>query len=211
MASTPYDVAVGGTDFDDVLDQTAIAYWNTSNNRPRSHRPNRTCRDDLERQLRGPKHSFTWDITSRIPQRKPYATIPWPRDHHRLARRYSGRRWCQQYLCKPSWQSGVTGIPADGQRDLPDVSLFAGDGLLSHYYPVCQADQGATCNPSVQWNCRRRRRRYILQRTGFRRHHGDGQPEDGFAPGLANPTLYKLASIQYGNSATHRRATHPIP
>ena len=29
------------------------------------------------------------------------------------------------YFFKPSWQSGVSGIPADGARDLPDVSLSA--------------------------------------------------------------------------------------
>ena len=28
---------------------------------------------------------------------------------------------------KPSWQSG-TGVPSDGVRDIPDLSLFAGNG-----------------------------------------------------------------------------------
>jgi len=32
---------------------------------------------------------------------------------------------------KPGWQTGVSGIPADGVRDLPDVSFFASDGYLS--------------------------------------------------------------------------------
>src|SRR5579862_3045393 len=31
------------------------------------------------------------------------------------------------FFAKPSWQSGVSGIPADGARDLPDVSLTASD------------------------------------------------------------------------------------
>jgi subtilase family serine protease len=40
---------------------------------------------------------------------------------------------------KPSWQSGVPGIPStDGVRDIPDVSFFASDGSLSSSsYLIC--------------------------------------------------------------------------
>jgi len=38
---------------------------------------------------------------------------------------------------KPSWQAGVAGIPADGVRDIPDVSFFAADGALDSAYLVC--------------------------------------------------------------------------
>jgi subtilase family serine protease len=38
---------------------------------------------------------------------------------------------------KPSWQTGVTGIPADGVRDIPDVSFFAGAGSLESAYLFC--------------------------------------------------------------------------
>jgi Pro-kumamolisin, activation domain/Bacterial Ig-like domain (group 3) len=37
---------------------------------------------------------------------------------------------------KPSWQSGP-GVPADGVRDLPDVSLFAANGYNLSAYPIC--------------------------------------------------------------------------
>ena len=37
---------------------------------------------------------------------------------------------------KPTWQAG-TGVPADKVRDMPDVSLFAGDGANYVYYPIC--------------------------------------------------------------------------
>lgn len=50
---------------------------------------------------------------------------------------------------KPSWQTGVTGIPSDGVRDLPDVSFFAGDGSLDSATLVClEAVSGATCSTS---------------------------------------------------------------
>ena len=46
---------------------------------------------------------------------------------------------------KPSWQSGVPGIPADGVRDLPDVSFFASDGFLSSSaYLVCVSAANGT-------------------------------------------------------------------
>jgi hypothetical protein len=49
---------------------------------------------------------------------------------------------------KPSWQSGVSGIPADGHHDLSDVSLFAGDGIWLRYYAVRQADNEDPSRPS---------------------------------------------------------------
>jgi len=45
---------------------------------------------------------------------------------------------------KPSWQAGVTGIPTDGVRDIPDVSFFASDGFVSSSaYLVCISDVAA--------------------------------------------------------------------
>jgi hypothetical protein len=41
---------------------------------------------------------------------------------------------------KPSWQSGVVGIPSDGVRDLPDVSLFSSFGPWNHSYVICYSD-----------------------------------------------------------------------
>jgi hypothetical protein len=45
---------------------------------------------------------------------------------------------------KPLWQSG-TGVPSDGARDVPDVALFAGDGLNASAYLVCEADIYGGC------------------------------------------------------------------
>jgi len=44
---------------------------------------------------------------------------------------------------KPSWQTGVTGIPADGARDIPDVSFFAGSGTLNSAYLYCVSNPNA--------------------------------------------------------------------
>jgi trimeric autotransporter adhesin len=40
---------------------------------------------------------------------------------------------------KPSWQTGA-GVPADNARDLPDVSLFAADGINASFTPICAVD-----------------------------------------------------------------------
>ena len=45
---------------------------------------------------------------------------------------------CTGGYAKPAWQNG-RGVPADGVRDLPDVSLFAANGANYSYYPVCAA------------------------------------------------------------------------
>ncbi len=46
---------------------------------------------------------------------------------------------CAGYA-KPSWQSGVFGNPADGVRDIPDVSMFASNGFWGHYMVTCYSD-----------------------------------------------------------------------
>jgi subtilase family serine protease len=47
---------------------------------------------------------------------------------------------------KPAWQTGP-GVPADGARDLPDVSLVAGDHLS---YMVCERDNLGDCAAGYQ-------------------------------------------------------------
>ena len=47
---------------------------------------------------------------------------------------------------KPVWQTGVSGIPQDGVRDIPDVSFFASDGYLSSSaYLICVSEGGYSC------------------------------------------------------------------
>ena len=50
---------------------------------------------------------------------------------------------------KPSWQTGILGVPSDGKRDLPDVSLFASNGFWQHLILFCMSDAaqgGAPCD-----------------------------------------------------------------
>jgi subtilase family serine protease len=50
---------------------------------------------------------------------------------------------------KPSWQKGVPGVPEDGLRDQPDLSLFAADGVWGSFLVTCMSDEkqfGAPCS-----------------------------------------------------------------
>jgi hypothetical protein len=51
---------------------------------------------------------------------------------------------CTDGYAKPSWQAG-TGVPSDGARDIPDVSLFAANGYNYSFYPICTSL--TECNP----------------------------------------------------------------
>ncbi|MGC9951196.1 MAG: protease pro-enzyme activation domain-containing protein [Bryobacteraceae bacterium] len=54
---------------------------------------------------------------------------------------------CAGYA-KPSFQSGIFGNPADGVRDIPDVSMFASNGFWGHYMVTCFSDTtngGTSC------------------------------------------------------------------
>jgi hypothetical protein len=92
---------------------------------------------------------------------------------------------------KPSWQSGVSGIPADGVRDLPDVALTA----ASHDpYLVCL---GGSCEPDGQGQFFV----YFIYGTSASSPSFAGimaliDQQMGGRQGLANYILYRLAALQ---------------
>ncbi len=56
---------------------------------------------------------------------------------------------CAGGYAKPAWQKGVTGIPADSRRDIPDVSFFASNGFLGSSYLICVSAGGSPCTYSA--------------------------------------------------------------
>jgi hypothetical protein len=150
-ASTPFNVAVGGTDFDDSNWQQ---YWNYSlfgsvYPSAKTYIPEMTWNDtcantgvpngctssriagdhsanpnnpgvDLEAGSGGPSNCATSTSTA-----------------------------CTAGYAKPSWQTG-TGVPNDGVRDTPDVSLFAGNGMNASFYVFCEMDANTGTGSSTK-------------------------------------------------------------
>jgi len=109
---------------------------------------------------------------------------------------------------KPTWQTGVTGIPSDGVRDLPDVSFFASDGFLSSSsYLIC-VSAVAACT-------------YTTSSEPFAQEVGGTSvaspamagvmalidQKTGAAQGSPNAELYKLAARQSYTSCSAEKAT----
>jgi subtilase family serine protease len=114
---------------------------------------------------------------------------------------------------KPSWQS-VVGNPADGVRDIPDVAMFASNGIWGHYVVVCWSDPSqtsagsATCTGSPSsW-------------SGF---GGTSVASPmmasiqalvdekwGIRAGLPTPTYYSIARSEFGSNSTANPTCYSI-
>jgi subtilase family serine protease len=171
FASTPYNVAVGGTDFGDVYSGTTNQYWSSTNTSTYgsalSYIPevpwNDSCAGTL---LAGSMGYSTVYGTSGFCSSSAAAI-----DGYQVVAGGSGgpsncatgtpavtgvaSGTCQGYA-KPAWQAGVAGIANDGVRDIPDVSMFASDGAAwGHFAVICFTDTqngGSPCKGApVNW------------------------------------------------------------
>ena len=118
LASTPYNVAVGGTQFNE--NGNDATYWTTGNNADFSS-------------VLGYIPETVWNETC-DPAKTP--------DLCSSYELWSGSGGASSIYAKPSWQAG-TGVPKDGARDLPDLSLTAAgghDGYLMCAQNSCQTD-----------------------------------------------------------------------
>jgi len=120
------------------------------------------------------------------------------------------------YTKKPSWQTGVPGIPSDNARDVPDVSLFSSPAFVPYIY--CSSDatawstgQVASCNSGFRDSATADLT--LAGGTSFATPIFAGMvailnQQKGYTTGqgLLNPTLYSLAS----NSTTYAAAFHDI-
>jgi subtilase family serine protease len=214
FASTPYNVAVGGTDFGDTAAGTAGAYWNATNSATygsaMSYVPEIPWNDSCAGSLLAGYFGFSAGYGANGFCSSATAT----QDGLQVVVGGSGgpsgcasgnpaasgvvSGTCAGYA-KPAWQAGVVGLPADGVRDLPDVSLFAGDGVWGHYYVMCWSNTrsgGARCTGSPSgWAG--------AGGTSFASPIMAGiqalvNQHAGGAQGNPNYTYYQLAANQYG-------------
>ncbi len=164
LASTPNNIAVGGTDYEDTYLGTRTSYWSATNgiyfNSALSYVPeipwNNSCGSQLLASAFG--FSITYGADG-------FCNSAGGQNHLRAVGGSGGPSGCAfgaasvagvvsgtcTGYAKPSWQTLVYGNPSDGVRDLPDVSMFAGNGIWGHGYAMCYsnpADGGKPCPSS---------------------------------------------------------------
>jgi subtilase family serine protease len=137
LASTPYNVAVGGTDFyysqyagsSSAISTQLGTYWSTTSTTAPAVSLKQTIPEQAWNDFFGfnlydggnPANQSSENIVAGGGGASSAAVYP------------SGSA---AGYPKPAWQAG-TGVPADKVRDLPDLSLFAANGYNYSYYPIC--------------------------------------------------------------------------
>jgi subtilase family serine protease len=157
IASTPYNVAVGGTQFDDTTNPSK--YWSATNNATTGE-----------------------SALSYIPEMAWNESSNDPND----VLLYAGSGGVSSIYAKPTWQT-APGVPNDGARDLPDISLSASlhDGYLvclngncgygDYFYTFGGTSASSPAAAGIM--------ALVNQKMG-------GQPQ-----GMANYVFYRLASV----------------
>ena len=217
-AATQYNVAVGGTDFSDSFSKTNATYWGSSTVTPwgsaKSYIPetpwNDTCASTLLAQYYAGANALTYGATGfcNIKAGSYYLVLGGgeggPSGCFTGKPSISGvvSGTCKGYP-KPSWQTGVIGIPADGVRDVPDVSMFAADGTWHHQYLLCFSDTrngGLPCtgNPA-KWGPGGGGTSYATPIVAGIQALIN-QNMGGKAQGNPAPVYYRLAAKEYGVS-----------
>ena len=209
FASTPFNVAAGGTDFKDTSDGNNTNFWkatNTSTNfaSAKSYIPETTWNDSCAGSVLYSQSGFTDGVQS---CNDPSTTG--------LLDVVAASGGPSSTYAKPSWQN-VDGNPADNKRDLPDVSLFASDGFWNHAIVFCMSDtgqDGTPCTYTVPLDVFNNSaggtsftapqlasiQALINQKVGATSTASGGQ-------GNVAPIYYSLASTEYGVTGTPNTA-----
>src|SRR5271165_2213034 len=161
FASTPYNVAVGGTDFyysawnqgASAIDAQLQSYWSftPSNNTPAVSIKGVIPEQPWNESQYGLNISSFYDNSGGATSiagggggASTCATGTYDSNGNTVT--------CTAGYPKPVWQSG-TGVPADHVRDIPDLSLFASSGINASFYVICATDgdcQAVTSGNTVQ-------------------------------------------------------------
>jgi subtilase family serine protease len=200
LASTPYNVAVGGTDFGETFAKTVGEYW-TGVNTPtfgtaKSYIPeipwNNSCASELIATWYGfpVTYGLTGFCNSAAALSNGYVNVT------------AASGGPSSIYAKPSWQN-IFGNPSDGVRDLPDVSLFAAvsvNGTWDHAYMFCLSTPVG--RPPASYPCSEGYF-FLAGGTSFASPIMAGvqalvNQKTGARWGNPNPVYYSLANNDYG-------------
>ena len=212
IASTPFNVAAGGTDFDVTVAGYQNEYWTTNSATDQSaimYIPETTWNDTCAREGLSACNNVPINIFS--PTLYVAAGGGGQSNCVSSETLLNGSVEClggaTSGYPKPSWQEGpeITGTAmTDAVRDLPDISLFASDGFVSgSFYIICEADlnpNGGPCNLSAPYT------QFVgvggtsAAAPTFAGMMALVNQETGTSQGNANYVLYQLASAEtYAN------------
>ena len=214
FASTPYNVAVGGTDFGDTYAGTTSTYWNASNTATygsaKSYVPEIPWNDSCASALLSTAAGYSTPYGS-----AGFCNSAMGKEYYLTTASGSGgpsgcatgtpsRAGVVGGTCKgtakPSWQA-LVGNPGDGVRDLPDVSLFAANGVWGHYYVYCDsdtADGGFACTGAPSgWSGGGGTSFASPILAGIQALVNQRQ---GARQGNPNPVYYAIAASEYGSA-----------
>ncbi|MFP5235863.1 MAG: Ig-like domain repeat protein [Acidobacteriota bacterium] len=156
FASTPYNIAVGGTDMYGLLAGFSTYVNSTSGTLYRSAKsyiPESTWNSSV--QSDGKVSANVPYVDSQTSKTNVDAGSGGPSSCTVNTTTYVGSTptpgTCSSFYAKPTWQRGA-GVPQDGARDIPDVSLMGGlsDGAA---WLVCSDSTGTVNGSTVTANC----------------------------------------------------------
>ncbi len=220
LASTPYNLAVGGTDFNDLSPSTAALYWSTTNQAKTlasatSHIPEMVWNDSCANPVYADDFGYspiTFCNTATLSgQSNPFIVISGGGSGVSGCTTTNSSGDCTGGYAQPSWQQGVLGIASStslGGRAIPDVSMIATLWLMCSYDTTpCDPTQAPTFAPAATGTIK------VLDGTSaaapsvaaiialIDQSQISNAVPDG-RQGLLNPTLYSLAAVEYGSAAT---------
>jgi len=204
FASTPYNVATGGTDFLATLLPNTSAYWGTSNSATgqsaMSYIPEMTWNDSCASNVLYGLFGFSSGV----------AFCNDPANGEDFLDIIGGSGAPSIIYSKPSWQKGTVGMPTDSKRDLPDVSLFASNGFYNQAIAFCMSDAnegGVPCDYSVPIDA------FFNSAGGtsftapqFASIQALINQKAGGRQGNPNPVFYALHKAEFGSASTPNSA-----
>ena len=187
LASTPFNTAVGGTEFNENGNDSS--FWNSSNT---------TGFGSAQGYI--PETVWNESCDPNAPN------SPCPGQGNLFA----SAGGASSLYVKPAWQA-APGVPSDGKRDLPDVSLAAAgghDGYLMCFVGSCQTVDGPNGQPILIGAT-------VVGGTSAASPSMAGvmalvNQKMGVRQGLANYLLYRMAANQNGAECNSSNLNNPL-
>jgi hypothetical protein len=140
LASTPWNIAVGGTDayYSDYATGGASLkkYWKSTNDAKHGSLQKAFPEQSWNNSIYG--HNLT-AYDPKVSQEYTTASTGGGVSSCVTSTSKAGTVTCTAGWSKPAWQK-ATGVPADKVRDIPDVSLLSADGANGLAWAVCVSD-----------------------------------------------------------------------